>query len=430
MAILKIYNDIVDETERLFLRDIGADGVCYKSITEFLESIDENDSEIDLRIHCKGGLVVEGWAIYDALRDSGKTIKATIEGECSSMATIILLAAPKERRFAYANATLCIHNPALCYLESDYYTRLTADKLDTLAEDIKKQADMLREEQTKMVDLYVERTGADRAELESLMSKDIFINMARAKELGFISETVVPVTAFNKPKFKSSKQMAQKESKVQVKQGLLDRLLSMAGLTRLEDVRMVDQVITAADGSEFTVEREDGDPQVGDKAYPNGTYVLEDGTTIVIEGEVITDIIEPGAEGDEKNENENEGGEPTVEELQKEVEELKEKVAEDEQQKEELKKEVEELKETVAEQAKALKGTVAISSDEKKIIDKVNGAGGIAWLNKVLSMKSTYTASNRKFVDHTDGHRSEESPTQKALREAREKAEAKRKAKA
>ena len=98
MAILRIYNDIVDETERLFLRGMGADGVCYKSITEFLESIDENDSEIDLRIHCKGGLVVEGWAIYDALRDSGKTIKATIEGECSSMATIILLAAPKERR--------------------------------------------------------------------------------------------------------------------------------------------------------------------------------------------------------------------------------------------------------------------------------------------------------------------------------------------
>lgn len=429
MAILKIYNDIVEETERLYLRDMGADGVCYKSITEFLESIDENDSEIDLRIHCKGGSVVEGWAIYDALRDSGKTIKATIEGECSSMATIILLAAPKERRFAYANATLCIHNPALCYLESDYYTRLTADKLDTLAEDIKKQADMLREEQTKMVDLYVERTGADRAELESLMSKDIFINMARAKELGFISETVAPITAFNKPNFKSKK-MAQKESKVQVKQSLLDRLHSLAGFTRLEDVKMVDQVITAADGSEFTVEREDGDPQVGDKAYPNGTYVLEDGTTIVIEGEVITDIIEPGVEDEEKNENENEGDEPTVEELQKEVEELKEKVAEDEQQKEELKKEVEELKETVAEQAKALKGTIAVSSDEKKIIDKVNGAGGIAWLNKVLSMKSTYTASNRKFVDHTARDRAEESPTQRALREAREKAEAKRKAKA
>ena len=85
MAILKIYNDIVEETERLFLREIGADGVCYKSITEFLESIDVNDSEIDLRIHCKGGSVVEGWAIYDALRDSGKTIKATIEGLAPQM---------------------------------------------------------------------------------------------------------------------------------------------------------------------------------------------------------------------------------------------------------------------------------------------------------------------------------------------------------
>lgn len=426
MAILKIYNDIVEETERLFLREIGADGVCYKSITEFLESIDENDSVIDLRIHCKGGSVVEGWAIYDALRNSGKTIKATIEGECSSIATIILLAAPKERRFAYANAHLLIHNPAIQYLESDFYARLTADKLDTLAEDIKNQAETLRTEQIKLLDLYVERTGADRAELEELMNKDIVIDMARAKELGFISETVVPITAHSNTNF-NSKKMAQKESKVQVKQGLLNRLLAMAGLSRLEDVRMVDQVITAADGSEFTVEREDGDPQVGDKAYPNGTYVLEDGTTIIIEGEIITEIKEPGSDGEGGN---SEGDQLTVEGLQKEVEELQKKVEDGEKKEDELQKEVDELKKTVEQQATALKGSVMISSDEKKIIDKVNGAGGIAWLDKILSMKSTYTASNRRFVDHTDTHSSEESPTQRALREAKEQADAKRKAKA
>lgn len=426
MAILKIYNDIVEETERLFLREIGADGVCYKSITEFLESIDENDSVIDLRIHCKGGSVVEGWAIYDALRNSGKTIKATIEGECSSIATIILLAAPKERRFAYANAHLLIHNPAIQYLESDLYARLTADKLDTLAEDIKNQAETLRTEQIKLLDLYVERTGADRAELEELMNKDIVIDMARAKELGFISETVVPITAHSKTNF-NSKKMTQKESKVQVKQGLLNRLLAMAGLSRLEDVRMVDQVITAADGSEFTVEREDGDPQVGDKAYPNGTYVLEDGTTIIIEGEIITEIKEPGSDGEGGN---SEGDQLTVEGLQKEVEELQKKVEDGEKKEDELQKEVDELKKTVEQQATALKGSVMISSDEKKIIDKVNGAGGIAWLDKILSMKSTYTASNRRFVDHTDTHSSEESPTQRALREAKEQADAKRKAKA
>lgn len=64
-------------------------GVTFQTIDDFLSSISEDDKTIDIHIHCRGGNVIEGWAIYDALRHSGKEISATIDGECSSMATIV-----------------------------------------------------------------------------------------------------------------------------------------------------------------------------------------------------------------------------------------------------------------------------------------------------------------------------------------------------
>ena len=55
--------------------------------------------------------VVEGWAIYDRLRQSGKKISCTVEGKAASMATIIMLAAPKESRKAYENAVSSFAQP-------------------------------------------------------------------------------------------------------------------------------------------------------------------------------------------------------------------------------------------------------------------------------------------------------------------------------
>ena len=196
MATLKIYNDIVGEEEKIMLQNWeGRDGVCYKDIDEFISSMPEDDDAIDIRIHCRGGDCVEGWAIYDKLRRSKKTITCTVEGECSSMATIILLAAPLERRFAYKNAHFCIHNPALACPELDWYTRLTADKLEKNIDQLKVQADSLRMEEKKILDLYVQRTNATRTELMALMALDTYVGTDEAIEMGFISKTLSPLTA-------------------------------------------------------------------------------------------------------------------------------------------------------------------------------------------------------------------------------------------
>ena len=90
MAKLEIYNDIVSQDEKVTMKMwMGLDGVCFADIKDFINSIDESDDNIDIHIHCRGGSCMEGWAIYDALRTSGKKITAVIEGECSSMASVI-----------------------------------------------------------------------------------------------------------------------------------------------------------------------------------------------------------------------------------------------------------------------------------------------------------------------------------------------------
>ncbi len=415
MATLKIYNDIVGEDEKIMLRNWeGIDGVCFKDIDEFIGAMDKNDNDIDIRIHCRGGNCIEGWAIHDKLRRSKKTITCTVEGECSSMATIILLAAPLERRFAHKNAHFCIHNPALMCPELDYATRLTADALEKNISQLSTQAKALREEQQKILNLYVQRTTATRAELQSLMDEDTYITTERAMEMGFISKTLSPLTAHKTRTFNiKSKSLTMNKKTVKVEAGVMARLLAKAGLSKLSDLKMKAQVVTAADGTEITVDREEGDPQVGDSASPDGNHVLDDGTEIIVEDGVITQIIAPesstSAEGMDEDE-------------------LVEKVAELEEENEALEQENEELKEEL----EALKGKGAriLSANDKVILAKVGKAGGLDWLNKVLASSSTYTAHNRRFVETSPARRRNagESSTAAAIRKQKEDAEAKREA--
>lgn len=447
MATFKLYSDIVGEEEKMCLQSWGLDGHCYKDIDEFLASIPEDDDVIDIRIHCRGGSCIEGWAMYDALRRSKKKIYCTVEGECSSMATIILLAAPLERRTSYKNAHFMIHNPAVMYLDTDYPRRLTADSIDTLTDQMKIQAQALREEQKKILDLYVKRTGANRKELQEIMVLETFITADKAQELGFISKTLAPNTACNNQKINNTI-MSKPTGRVEVRKSILDRVLALAGITRIEDVNMRDQVITTADGTEFTVEREDGDPQVGDTAYPDGSYTLDDGTVIVIEDNLITSITPPSEEEETEEESAEVEKTPATTDpddpnaanadgegekyLTERVTELETQVAEQETRIAELESQVADLtadRDGLQAQVDANEGAVVLSTDQSEILAKVEKAGGLDWLLKAMGMSSTFNARNRKFVDHTDHSDvpEGESKTQRAIREQKERYEASKK---
>lgn len=365
MAVLKIFNDIQTENEKNNSKFFGeAEGICYKDVDEFCEQIPEDDNKIDVRLHCNGGSCTEGWAIYDRLRATGKEITCTVEGNAASMATVILMAAPKERRKAYASAEICVHNPWIssCGL-SDI---VTADDLDKAAKD-------LRDIQEKMLNLYVERCECDKEEMQALMDEDKYIGVNEAIRLGLIGEVIAPVSAkkqgavFNN---KSKKKMAKEEKKVEVKASLIDRALAKLGIKNLDELAK-GMDLSTSDGQMLTVEREEGEPQVGDKATPDGEFLMPDGKTIVVADGVITDIKTDaqGSEGEDGDENTD-----RIEELEQEVEDLKKRIEELEQEKNDA-------------QAKAK------TTDELRILNAVKMAGGEKALSQITS---NYKPQQRK----------------------------------
>ena len=382
MAELRIYNDIDSQDNKFWYQWLGGDCVCFQDIDVFAASIPENDDTIDMRIFCNGGSVVEGWAIYDRLRQSGKKITCTIEGKAASMATIIMLAAPKESRKAYENAAFLLHNPWVpgwCL----------GDQLN--AKDLKNQGEEMQMWQDKMVDAYVERCGCDREEIQALMDKDIFISTSEALRLGLISSTVAPISASaskrNIEQFINSKQQNPKamEKKTEVKASLLDKILAKFGVKTLEEAEQAlaepqakvepkAMELNTADGQTLTVEREEGDPQVGDKASPDGTFEMPDGKTIVVEDGVITDIQTADNTDTDTDDTDNDGGSAsstdsdTVAKLQQQVAALKQQ-----------------LNDTKAQLASAQK--LAKSKEDMRILNAVKMAGGA---EKVLAGYSSH----------------------------------------
>lgn len=360
MAILKIHSDIVnEETRQMNLFWVGVDGTSFDSVDAFIESIPEDDNDIELRLNCRGGDCMEGWTIYDKLRSTGKEITAIIEGKCASMASVLLLAAPKERRFAYQNASLLIHNPYIpAYTLADAYN---AEELRRIAED-------LDAETAKIVNLYVERTGSDETVLRALMTENKYVDMDKAKELGFISEVKLPISAKDKQSKKwnhSKNNNMNQDKKVTVAQAF--QMLGVAlGVVKSPAVNLD---LSTADGSTLTVEREEGEPQVGDSASPDGEHLMPDGSTIIVDGGVITEIRDPE---DENGNEELEAANARVAELEAELTSLRAR---------------------------------AKTQDDLTILNKVKMMGGLEGLKKIAS---SYVPEGRGFQGNQGGAANQE----------------------
>lgn len=390
MALFKLFSQIVDAEDKVFMAWNGLDAVTFNDVKDFIDSIPEDDENIDLRINCAGGDVLNGWAMYDALRQSGKNISAVIEGECSSMATCVLLAAAKENRKAYRHAKVCIHNPEAVYLDVAYPTRLTADAIDDMTEKMKSQAERLRNEQKQILDLYVERTGSDAEELQALMNEDIYINVDKAMELGFISEVLVPNTASKNKPYRANNIMAK--NNVSVEENWLNRLLAKAGFKSKDEAKFNDLKFTAADGSEFEVEKEAGSPEVGDAASPDGTYTMDDGSVITITDGIIASVEEASQDVDLKDPATGES--ITAKKAQEMLNDLHAKVESLEADATSKQDEINALNAKVSEKDAMLSQkeseivAAAPTDEQKEILDIVAKAGGKEWLDAVGRMQS------------------------------------------
>ena len=263
--------------------------ISAKGVLAQLEAVKDSD-ELEIHINSRGGDVVEGFAIHDILVATGKPLTTIVEGLCASIATIILLAAPKRKSFA--NSETMIHNP----------WGMTGGT----AEEVQRYADQLKKYEEKILDFYVEKTGASREIIKDKMDSETFLTADEALELKFITEIVDQVKAFAKLNFntKMKKQTTLVESVkarlkalIEGKQPVASALMLKAGDDELE-------IVTASDK-----------PTIGDEVKINGeaapakNYILPDGTEITVADGKISAIVIPdpadsGSEAALKAENE------------------------------------------------------------------------------------------------------------------------------
>lgn len=318
---LYINKDIAADSDKVHYWLQGDDAVSYTDISNFLDYTAINypeDNRIDVEIHSCGGDCVEGYAIYDALRASGRDIHCCVVGRCASMATIILLAAPLENRTMYEHAQILIHEP--------YYPNIGGEGTITKLESLKAK---LETESAKMLAVYRERTGTDEEVLRAQMITGDWFGGERAKELGFVSYVVPPISALAEEAMEEIISTTtidnMKEENVIAK--LFRELGKALGITEAEEETPVAMVVTDVNGTEINIDREEGTPQVGDETTaPDGDYVLENGTTLVVRDGVITEIKPADEDVEAEKEESKEEAKEEVEDPEKTA--LAEKVAE------------------------------------------------------------------------------------------------------
>ena len=354
MATLRIYSDIVDKDTAQMMQFFGdSDAVTFTGVDDFINSISDEDGEISLRINCRGGMIDEAWTIYDSLRATGKTITAEVIGEASSSATILLCAAQRGSRAAHPNAKFLFHYPFVAGVNQPS----RADDLDNIARD-------LRDEERRLLDLYVERTGCDREEMDALMREDRMVDATEAKRLGFIDTILEPKSAYRKTK--------------KIDMNIKEAFAALGAALGITETPMCMEVETA-DGEYLRIRKDDGEIMVGDEVdSPDGEYLLPDGRKVIVSDGKVTEILPPAEDAAEDV-----GGDPleeTEEEKDKEVGDLEAEV-------ERLHREIEERDERIAELEAALEEARGNepTEDERMAIDAVQAVGGVENLKKMCS---------------------------------------------
>lgn len=243
----------------------GYDGVFSLEFVQNLFKKNPDETDFRFNIHCPGGEVAEGFAIYDFLRSSGKNIHMNIEGMCHSMAVTLLLAAPAENRSANPNCRALIHKVQGCAYGS--------------TDDLEAAAAGARKDQETILGIYADRTGQDIEKLRTMMDEQREWTAQELLSLGFISKINSYNTNF---KFKI---MAKKN----LKQRANDFLNSVKNfIAPTANYEFVDD----EGNTLFTTEGEDDSLEVGMSASPDGTFTIADGRTVVIAEGVITEIRE------------------------------------------------------------------------------------------------------------------------------------------
>jgi ATP-dependent Clp protease protease subunit len=142
----------------------------------FLEHEDP-ERDIWLYINSPGGSVMAGLAIYDTMQFIQAPVATMCMGMAASMATVLLCAGTKGKRFSLPNSTIHQH-PAL------------TGGMEGYAPDIEIQARFLIENNERLRRIMSKHTGQSYETIAKDFDRDRFMNAEEAKQYGFIDEIV------------------------------------------------------------------------------------------------------------------------------------------------------------------------------------------------------------------------------------------------
>ena len=247
----------------------------------------DNDPILHVMIDSPGGYVEEGKQIYAFLKNyQERPVHTYARGTCASMAAQIFIAGSQR----FIGCEYMIHNPAIVpegeRMESSEL-RGHADYLDVLKKEAIKE--------------YVEVTGLDPQVVSDFMDNETWIQPDQAVTLNFATAKyeIKAVALYGEAQIKSSKNK-QKESMKEKNSTLKAAVSKFIDTVFGGGAEPVSLDLTDVNGNVLTVERETGDPQVGDVASPDGEYTMADGVVITVAGGVISDIVTPATDDTEE----------------------------------------------------------------------------------------------------------------------------------
>ena len=162
---------------KVFIYNVIDSGVS-KGILKDLAKPNDSD-QIAVHINSPGGSVLDGYAIYNQLRNSGKRITVNIDGMAGSIASVIAMAAD-EINISEAGRMM-IHNPT-AGIKGD--AKMLANAAETL-----------KDFEGDLVKIYSKRTGQTPANIRKMMNAETILTAKEAVELGFADNIINQIKA-------------------------------------------------------------------------------------------------------------------------------------------------------------------------------------------------------------------------------------------
>jgi len=163
------------------------DGIANLIVAEllFLQAEDPK-KDIDLYINSPGGVITSGLAIYDTMQMLSCDVRTYCIGQCCSMASVLLSAGAKGKRFALPNSRIMIHQPS--------------GGSEGTAADIKIQAEEILRMRTRLNEMLASHTGQPIKRIAADTERDYFMSAEEAVKYGLVDQVLTNTQKLNSGK--------------------------------------------------------------------------------------------------------------------------------------------------------------------------------------------------------------------------------------